>query len=624
MRRQKKKQLIQLTDTMLEAHTALTEAVQTGETLQITELLAGQQEAAIAVGNEIEADAEENAESVKMLETYCEMLWHAAQATEADVICDRLAEAEKLLGQIRDKLPELPEQKEIVFLPYKAGMWDCMESVWEAACADASCAVTVLPIPYFDLQDGQVKERHYEGGSFPPYVPVADYRKVSLEELQPDAVFVHNPFDNTNKLTSVLPQYYSNKLKEITRRLIYIPYFVANGAVYVTHRYLPSYENMDFIVAQCESMIDSFDQSIPRKKFLPFGSPIADRIIRLEKEKPPIPEAWKSMLPNGRDFGGCRTVMLNTSISMLMREGDRFLDKIEYLFQTVGRTEGVLIIWRPHPLLHTTAAFMGESYIRRLERLEKSFLENKIGILDQNPDVGVTVALCDAYVGETASSVVCMFGIAGKPRFYIDMKIPQETETEREEYRVDGYCRDDAKEYFLLDAAGWVVERKIGEGELWPLFRIPARECIYGRAYRRMELCDGRLRLYPDHAQGVLTYELQSGRLQKSFDGMAEFRCAEPSFTDRREEPEIVIRVSADSRCVRVIRAERFRRRHMSLEWYEDQGYCLTDFLNFLLTAEEQELTGNTGVYAMWQAYMDGSSGRRILQAVIKSLSEEK
>ena len=55
------------------------------------------------------------------------------------------------------------------------------------------------------------------------------------------------------------------------------------------------------------------------------------------------------------------------------------------------------------------------------QRICEIFQTAKKGILDHNPDVNITISYCDAYVGETASSMIHMFGMAGKPRFYLNM-----------------------------------------------------------------------------------------------------------------------------------------------------------------------------------------------------------
>ena len=59
---------------------------------------------------------------------------------------------------------EIPEWREAVFLPYKASMWDSLESVWRAAWEDPDCDAYVIPIPYYDRNpDRSLGELHYEG-----------------------------------------------------------------------------------------------------------------------------------------------------------------------------------------------------------------------------------------------------------------------------------------------------------------------------------------------------------------------------------------------------------------------------------------------------------------------------
>ena len=46
-----------------------------------------------------------------------------------------------------------------------------------------------------------------------------------LEDKKPDAVFIHNPYDQNNRLTSVHPDFYSSRLKKYADQLIYLPYY---------------------------------------------------------------------------------------------------------------------------------------------------------------------------------------------------------------------------------------------------------------------------------------------------------------------------------------------------------------------------------------------------------------
>lgn len=606
-----KRQIEELLETLQEAKAEVRDAIGRGGD-ELLGLLADVQDAAVAIGEKIET-AEPSAKLIGLLEAYCELLWKMTQEEGVEEKLVLLEEAWGILGEVREGVSELPARMAIVFMPYKASMWDCMESVWKAACEDPDWEPFVVPIPYMDLKDGEVIANHYEGADFPPEVPVLFYQDFPLAELRPEAIYIHNPFDDYNIVTRVLPQFYSSELKKVTDRLIYCPYYVTGEGVFVTHRDMPSYQNMDFIVTQCEKMIDSYSSRIPREKFLPFGSPIADRILSMENEKPAIPAAWLEQLNNGKDFGDDRVVMLNTSISLFMKQRERFLDKIEYIIDLTKQIKGITLVWRPHPLLHATARTMGEEYAARLASLEEKFMREKVGVLDHTLDVGVTVALCDAYLGETASSMIHMFGIAGKPRFYVNLQIPDHIKPEENVFQVSGHAKTKDREYFVLDQPGWIVEREKGGEKFRMLVRIPGREYVRGRAYAGLEVKDDSLWVYPENAQGVFVYEMKTGGRKKVFHGK----------NDKSRHGEFwqeIMELKVDEECLAGMRAERFQRGNLIHEWYEGDKAAVEDFFYFLRTAREEELRGYQGAYQVWLATLDGSCGKKILQAVKDSL----
>lgn len=681
-----KRQIKELLHTLMDAEAEIKAVIEEANADGLVNFLADAQEAAVAIGNKVEesgtADGdsgmpeggaevaasgadraqardialksvEQGAEIIALLERYCELLWQITQARDIRSQLQLTAEAWGLLGEVDRALAQIPEQVAVVFMPYKASMWDCMESVWRAACEDSGCVPFVVPIPYFDLKDGVVTARHYEGDMFPEYVPVADYSSFPLAEIHPGAIFVHNPFDDCNIVTTVLPEYYSGELKKVTDTLVYIPYFITTNGVFVTHRFFPSYLNYDFIVVHDEKAIDSFSADLPREKFLPYGSTIAERILRLEREKPAIPKTWQEQLPNGRDFGGNRVVMLNTSISLLMKQRERFLNKIEYLFEAAKQRKGIALVWRPHPLLMATAQTMGEEYAIRLAQLEEKFRKEEIGILDKTPDVGITVALCDAYLGETASSVIQMFAIAGKPRFYINLVIPdgfdgsmretaeraggigdkreeaacaeimdkpdgspfkgadvpdasgktEDPVPEDDDRFVSAWCQDGGMEYYVLDKHGWIVAREKGSGKFTPLVQIPGRDIVWGRAYRGMEKKEEGLLVYPENAEGIFIYHTKTGRMRKVFG-------PQETAHDGCRDQEYPGLLAVDEECLSVIKAERFKRGNKNHEWYEGDESSIEDYFRFLETAEDREM-----ISGQWPASMEGT-GKKVLQAV--------
>ncbi len=59
-------------------------------------------------------------------------------------------------------------KKEVVFFPYKAAMWDSLESVYLAAKEDPDCDAYCVPIPYYELNsDHSFGKIHYEGREYP-------------------------------------------------------------------------------------------------------------------------------------------------------------------------------------------------------------------------------------------------------------------------------------------------------------------------------------------------------------------------------------------------------------------------------------------------------------------------
>ena len=160
------------------------------------------------------------------------------------------------------------KRKEVVFLPYKASMWDSLESVWKTAVADPECDAYVVPIPYYDKNpDGSFKQMHYEGDQYPAEVPVLWYEDYDLAARRPDVIFIHNPYDECNYVTSVEPAYYSKNLRNYTDKLVYIPYFVLGEidpedeeavedmAHFCT---LPGVINADKVIVQSENMRQAY------------------------------------------------------------------------------------------------------------------------------------------------------------------------------------------------------------------------------------------------------------------------------------------------------------------------------------------------------------------------------
>ena len=418
MRRYVKNEILDLLNTLLKANKSIKQFVSSGKRDEnaLASLLQDCQDAAISVGNSIEKSEGEGTNAVKQLEDYCELIYRFSIGQEKATY-----KLDTCINTCINEIKQLPERIEAVFLPYKASMWDSLESVWMAADEDPDCDAYVIPIPYYDKNpDGSFKAEHYEGSLYPDNIPIVDYRAYNIAERHPDLIFIHNPYDEYNHVTSVHPDYYSHVLKQYTNCLVYIPYYATSGAMSEEWSLLPSYVYADYIVVQTKDMIKFFDPVVPREKFLPLGSPKFDRVIRMCNNPPEPPVEWKKKLE------GKRVYFYNTSLSGMLQDTESFLKKMQYVFDTFKEVDDACILWRPHPLLRSTFESMRREYLGAYDEIVRQFKEEDIWIYDDTPDIEVSIALSDAYIGDAGTSVISLFQVAGKKIYILNNKITEE------------------------------------------------------------------------------------------------------------------------------------------------------------------------------------------------------
>ena len=416
MRKTQKKQAEELIRQIEEAHNQIKEYVEQGSVQPAMELLKDCQDAGITLGTLIEKTEGEGHPTVSHLEAYCELVYQ---------IYKELSKNEEINGNkiykvLRQKLiktenslkNDIKTKIEAVFLPYKASMWDSLESVWQAADADPDCDTYVIPIPYYDKNpDGSFREMHYEGNQYPSYVPITRYDEFDFGAHHPDIIFIHNPYDSTNFVTSIDPFFYSDKMKKVTDCLVYIPYYATAGGMSEGQAFCPAYVNADYIVIQSKKYRQFFDKRIPDSKFLALGSPKFDSVIHKCQNPPKPPAEWKKKME------GRKVYFYNTSIGGMLGNTEVFLKKMRYVFDIFKGREDACLLWRPHPLMESTFDSMRKVYKPQYDALKRAFVEENIGILDETPDIETTIAQCDAYIGDSATSVTSLFGVVGKPLF---------------------------------------------------------------------------------------------------------------------------------------------------------------------------------------------------------------
>lgn len=214
---------------------------------------------------------------------------------------------------------------------------------------------------------------HYEGDQYPKDVPIVKYDTFDFAANRPDVIFIHNPYDAGNFVTSVHPFFYSDHLRELTDYLIYIPYFVLGE---VDPDDAEAVENMkhfctvaavfhaDRVIVQSEKMrrvyinvlteaVGKDTRKIWEDKISGLGSPKFDKVGATEKENFKLPESWLKVI------------------------------------------EATIESMRPK---------LWEEY----EKLRKQYIEEGFGIYDDSSELNRAIAVSDAYTGMQVPSCSCI------------------------------------------------------------------------------------------------------------------------------------------------------------------------------------------------------------------------
>lgn len=450
MRKYIKKKLLESISELIQIHKEVEQAFLKGNYDNVQELLAKCQELAIQAGNTIEEEGTLHEEAVRRLEVYCEIVYGQAVKTQKYVKKLRYREAAQKIAPVRRRMDQciiwvrdyvkskIPEKIEAVFFPYKASMWDSLESVWIAAEEDKDCDAYVVPIPYFDKNpDGTVAAMHYEGDELPEYVPVVRWEDYDVAARHPDVIYIHNPYDNTNKVTTVHLDFYAKELKKHTDLLVYIPYFVCVDGCIPEHLCVqPGTMYADKVVVQSEKARDIYIREFHKfeeenkckgyfgsveDKFIALGSPKFDKVLSTTRDNVQVPDDWLAKM-TGADGKRKKVLLYNTSVANLLEGREQVLLKIQSVFALLKERKDIILLWRPHPFSRETCEAMRPELMEKYYEIVEDYKKENWGIYDDTSDLNRAIAISDAYYGDV-SSLVELYRLTGKPIMIQDINI---------------------------------------------------------------------------------------------------------------------------------------------------------------------------------------------------------
>lgn len=418
MRRYQKKQLLEKFNILQDAHSYIEELMQKEQ--DASQMLSDCQGVAIEIGTEIENIEGEGTRTVALLEDYCEVLYHISErkfpVSPSHMAARTKEELDAQLRFVEESLQkDIKEQSVVVFFPYKASMWDSMETIWRNYQQDKSVQTMVVALPYsVKDKEGKKVRSCYEGKDFPKDVQIINYEDFLESKCYADIAIYHNPYDDKNKITEVDSRFFSSVMHDYAHTLVYIPYYVLFEKPEVSLILLPGVKNADYVILQDEEIMEEFLRWYPKEKdkFLPLGSPKIDKAIEmntLSKEDIDIPKEWKDRIR------GKKVLFYNTHLVNFFDENRDFIGKLKEVFRIMQAQDEVVLWWRPHPLSDDMEfTTKQKERFAEYEELVNWYQRENIGIYDDTPKLHEAIVAADAYYGDM-SSVVKLFRAVGKP-----------------------------------------------------------------------------------------------------------------------------------------------------------------------------------------------------------------
>ncbi len=393
------------------------------------------QQLAIEMGTYIEKCKGEKHPAIPILEDLCEVIFQLSQNYTAALA----QQASLLLTQLNQCIQNhILNHKEVVFLPYKASQWEYIQSVWQAAIDDPHYDVSVVPIPYFYKEyDGSLRDMQYEASQFPENVHICAYETFDFELHYPEKIVIQNPYDEFDPVSSIHPDFYSEKIKKYTQQLIYIPPFTLEEFAtdsyreYYNMQYyctVPGVINADKVIVQSENMKKLYVEKLTEFAGEDTREIWNEKILEIGSPKEDLPSQTDTLFSEYQEFiktkdGKRKKIILYyTGISSFIQYGTHVIEKIHHVFQHFQSQKDTLLLWLPDKLIENTLEQTNPVLYQQYCTLRSDFCKSSMGILVQNPDNTVLAATCDAYYGDT-SSLASLFRNMHKPVMIQDINI---------------------------------------------------------------------------------------------------------------------------------------------------------------------------------------------------------
>ncbi len=326
------------------------------------------------------------------------------------------------------------KRKEMVFLPFSPKYWRYMEKEWTKYADSDEWDVYVIPIPYYRKKEyGQEGDICYEVAGYPQYVPITGFDAYDFDTRLPDRIVIQNPYDNYDSAITVHPRFYSGLLRQITKELVYIPYFVTDykgdsddRSIIVSDYYIkvPGVTRSDRVILQNSALRDLYIRKLTEfagEDTRPIWeekitvdetiAPDAESIGLYEEEVPD--EWWKYLVDH--EGKGKKVLLYHVNPGNIVIYGLKYFDKMDRVFNVFEeKREDLSVLWHVNTYTTGHLEIYHPKLFEKYREMYNRFMEKDLGIYMESDDYYKAVAVADAYFGDR-DAIMYQVRRLGKP-----------------------------------------------------------------------------------------------------------------------------------------------------------------------------------------------------------------
>lgn len=230
-----------------------------------------------------------------------------------------------------------------------------------------------------------------------------------------------------------------------------------------------------------------------------------------------LPENWREII------AGKKVILYNTSISNLLKGGEKHINKIEQTIDIFRHQTEAILWWRPHPLELSTVETMRPELAVKYKMIREKYIDEGWGILDTSVDVHRAIAVSDAYYGDW-SSLIYLYKVTGKPILMQVDDVVKPCNMNEIALKIVDLVVEGENLWFITTNFPALFQANIMTGKIVKAILLPKEKIAQTYCVYNMVCIGNKLILIPGKGKNIITYNIDTGKMETLNIGTASER----------------------------------------------------------------------------------------------------